>query len=119
MKTIKEISDELSVSAYTIRFYEKEGLLNIPRNDRGIRDFDQHSIEVLKALLHYRNAGVALGDIKKMFANYDNHEYVQSLLLETKKELELKMAEMQATMKFLDYKIGLKCELLGMKGSVG
>ncbi|MHC5249286.1 MerR family transcriptional regulator [Enterococcus sp. LJL120] len=105
--TIGEIAEELNISTYSIRFYEKEGLLDVPRSSRGIREFDEQSITSLKAILHYRNVGMSLEDIKKIFVNFENHELSIQLLKETKTELDQKIAELEATREYLIYKIGL------------
>nr|MDK7246183.1 MerR family transcriptional regulator [Staphylococcus lugdunensis] len=54
MKTIKEVSNETGLSPHTIRFYEKEGLINIPRNKQGIRIFNEITMDTLMAIAHYR-----------------------------------------------------------------
>lgn len=42
--TIKEVSEKYELSADTIRYYERIGLLPpIPRQANGIRDFDEAS----------------------------------------------------------------------------
>lgn len=54
MTTIKEVSAITGLSAYAIRFYERKGLVQVPRNANGIRDFDQASITKIQAIAHYR-----------------------------------------------------------------
>ena len=40
--TIAEVSKKYELTADTIRYYEKEGLIpRVPRNKSGIRDFDE------------------------------------------------------------------------------
>ena len=42
--TIAEVSKKYELTADTIRYYEKEGLIpKVPRNKNGIRDFDENS----------------------------------------------------------------------------
>ena len=42
--TIKEVSEKYNISADTIRYYERIGLISpVPRKPNGIRDFDQES----------------------------------------------------------------------------
>ena len=39
--TIKEVSEKYDLSADTIRYYERIGLIpHVPRKENGIRDFD-------------------------------------------------------------------------------
>lgn len=43
--TIAEVSKKLELSADTLRYYERIGLIPpVPRNKSGIRDYDENSI---------------------------------------------------------------------------
>lgn len=112
MVSIKEVSEQFGISPYTIRFYEKEGLFTVPRNDKGIRDFDEESLETIKAIVHYRNVGMSLDDIRQIKENFHDHELSLKLLKETKKELDEKIAELETTREYLIYKIGLHQSLV-------
>lgn len=93
------------LSSYTIRFYEKEGLVSIPRDINGIRIFDEKSLDRLKAIAHYRNVGMSLDSIRQIMAEFSNHELSTKLLETTKKELDLKIAELQETQSYLEEKL--------------
>lgn len=41
MVTIATVAGRTGISAYNLRFYEKEGLISVPRTKAGIRDFDE------------------------------------------------------------------------------
>lgn len=113
MATIKDISEQLGLSAHAIRFYEKEGMVDIPRNPRGIREFDEVSIDKLKAISHYRRVGMSLEDIRRILAEFQNHNYALSiqLLEKTKLELEEKIANLQETYGYLVEKIAIHKQL--------
>ena len=40
MVTIATVAGRTGISAYNLRFYEKEGLISVPRTKAGIRDFE-------------------------------------------------------------------------------
>lgn len=105
MSTIKEISELLGISAPTIRFYEKEGMVEIPRNERGIRQFDERSIDRLKAIVHYRRVGMPLEDIQKILAEFHNLALSSDLLKKTQVQLEAQIAVLQETHAYLVKKI--------------
>ena len=43
-RRISEVSKKYNITADTIRYYEKEGLIPaVPRDKNGIRDFDENS----------------------------------------------------------------------------
>ena len=111
MSTIKEISELLGISAPTIRFYEKEGMVEIPRNERGIRQFDERSIDRLKAIVHYRRVGMPLEDIQKILAEFHNHALSSDLLKKTQAQLEAQIAALQETHAYLVKKIEIHQQL--------
>ncbi|HFI0934331.1 TPA: MerR family transcriptional regulator [Streptococcus suis] len=98
MSTIKEISELLGISAPTIRFYEKEGMVEIPRNERGIRQFDERSIDRLKAIVHYRRVGMPLEDIQKILAEFHNHALSSDLLKKTQASWRIRSRPCRRTM---------------------
>lgn len=59
--TIKEVSEKYDISADTIRYYERIGLLPpIPRKSNGIRDFDEVSCNWIEFVKCMRSAGIQL-----------------------------------------------------------
>ncbi|MBL1227509.1 MerR family transcriptional regulator [Enterococcus sp. BWR-S5] len=111
MITIKEVSEKFGITTHTIRFYEKEKLVAIPRNERGIRDFDERSITRVKTILHYRNVGMSLEDIRRVLAHSNDHNFSLSVLAKTKEELDRKIMELEETRSYLDRKIAIHQEL--------
>ena len=105
MVSIAEVSQKFNISPYTLRFYEKEGLVEVPRNESGIRDYDEYSQRIIGSIMHYRRAGVSLAQIKEIFATLHNDAYHLQILRERKNVLEREIVEMQRTLAFLNYKI--------------
>lgn len=105
MKTIKDVSRELGISDYAIRFYERKGLLEIPRNNQGVRVFDRETENILAAIIHYRNVDMSINDIKKIFEDFNNHSVSTELLKEKKKDLDIKISELEKTREYLEKKI--------------
>lgn len=50
MKT-NELEKEIGLSKYTIRYYEKEGLIQPKREENGYRDYDDETVQKLKIIL--------------------------------------------------------------------
>ncbi|MBP1045561.1 MerR family transcriptional regulator [Enterococcus sp. BWM-S5] len=111
MITIKEVSEKFGITTHTIRFYEKEKLVAIPRNERGFRDFDEHSITRVKTILHYRNVGMSLEDIRQVLAHSNDHNFSLQVLARTKEELDRKIMELEETRSYLHRKIAIHQEL--------
>lgn len=63
--TIKEVSERFSISPYTLRYYEKEGLLSaIHRTDSGIRIYTDADLEWLHLICCMRATGMSISYIK-------------------------------------------------------
>lgn len=64
--TISEVSKKYNLTADTIRYYEKEGLIpRVPRNKNGIRDFDENTCSWIEFIKCMRNAGLEIGTLKQ------------------------------------------------------
>ena len=59
--TIAEVSRQYDISADTLRYYERIGLIPpVPRNKGGIRDYDQESCGWIELMKCMRSAGVQI-----------------------------------------------------------
>ncbi|SRR5579883_2925301 len=62
--TIQEVAALTGISAYTIRFYEKTGVLpRIKRLPNGMREFAETDVSYLRFLLQLKQTGMSLEDI--------------------------------------------------------
>ena len=58
---IAEASKRYGISADTLRYYERVGLLrHVPRNESGIRDYDEDSCRAIEFVKCMRGAGVSI-----------------------------------------------------------
>lgn len=105
MVKIAQVAAKTNLTAYTLRYYEKEGLIRPPRNENGTRNFDETTLRRLYAIIHYRRAGVSLSQIKEIFNTPNEDAFHLQILREQKIKLEREIAEMQETAGYLDYKI--------------
>ena len=59
--TIKEVSEQYDISADTLRYYERIGLIPpVPRMQSGIRDYDEASCRWVNLMKCFRKAGVQI-----------------------------------------------------------
>lgn len=66
MYTIKEVAKICDLSAFTIRFYDKEGLLPfISRSKNGNREFSETDLELVKLICCLKNTGMPIKEIKR------------------------------------------------------
>lgn len=115
MISIKDAAAQFQLSAHAIRYYEKEGLISIPRNDNGIRQFDDKALSRLKAITYYRNLGLSLKQIKELMADFHNHEKSLAVLKDNLDDLENKIRELEATKLYVQEKIELHELLLRLE----
>ena len=107
--TISQLAEKLSVSAHTLRFYEKEGLLpSIQRDQSGNRLFSQADAEWLELLMCLKNTGMPLKEIKQFveWLEQGDRSIKQRLALfqAQVEKVEQQIAELQRHLEILKYK---------------
>lgn len=107
---IKQVSELTGVSADTIRYYERIGLIPpVTRNKAGIRDFTEREVEILEFVRYFRKAGLsveALIDyISLLQSGEDNAEARLAILVEQRSVLENRIYELNQALERLNYKI--------------
>lgn len=108
--TVKDVAKILGLSIYTIRFYDKEGLLPfVSRNKSGIREFTESDLALFKMICCLKNAGMQLKDIRKYvdlcMEGPDTIELRRTLLAEHRKEIIKQIASLHENLKIVDFKI--------------
>lgn len=98
---IKSASDLLGISADTIRYYERVGLVPpITRTTTGIRDFKEHDIEALEFIKCFRSAGVSVASLVDYMSLYQKGYGTigerLGILEAEKKKIEERLSQLQA-----------------------
>ena len=66
MYTIREVSQKTGLSAHTLRYYEKEGLIGgVGRTSGGLRQYSDEDLEVLGLICCLKNTGMSLQAISR------------------------------------------------------
>ena len=66
---IGDLARQAGVDVQTVRYYEREGLLEAPaRTAAGYRSYGAHDVERLTFVRHCRSLDMSLADIKRLFA---------------------------------------------------
>ncbi len=107
---IQEVSEKYNLSADTLRYYERVGLIPpVTRTLSGIRDYselDMRRVEFIKCM---RSAGLpieVLIDYVALVQKGDSTiEVRKDILKEQRIQLIARMEEMQKTLEILNYKI--------------
>ena len=119
--TIAEVSRRYDISADTLRYYERVGLLpNISRTAGGIRNYsedDCHWVEYIKCM---RSAGVSVETLVEYVSLFHQGPSTiqarKNLLLEQREQIAARINELNAVLTRLDWKLDgyeermLKCE---------
>ena len=108
--TIKEVSEKYDISADTLRYYERIGMIpEVTRNANGIRNYQKSDLGWVELAICMRSAGLpveALIEYVKLFQNGDSTFAARlQLLQEQREKLEEQKAQLQTAMDKLDYKI--------------
>lgn len=63
--TIGQVAEKLGISTYTLRYYDKEGLLpDIKRTASGVRIFEESDLHFLTVIFCLKHTGMSLEDIR-------------------------------------------------------
>lgn len=71
---IKELCEKTGLTAYAIRFYEREGFLNfrhLRRDANNYRNYSDEAIERLKLIKKFQSVGYSLAELKGIFEVHD------------------------------------------------
>ena len=108
--TIAEVSRKYEMTADTLRYYERIGLLPpVPRNKSGIRDYDADSCRWIELMKCMRAAGVQIEALIEYVALFQQGNSTidarKNLLIEQRDQIVARMADMQASLNRLNDKI--------------
>ena len=109
---IAEVSEKYDLSADTLRYYERVGLIpRVHRNQSGIRDYTEEDFGWVEFIKCMRSAGLPIEVLIEYVALFRQGDATiearKELLVEQRRQLIARMEEMQKTLKRLDHKIEL------------
>lgn len=110
MFTIQQVADKTGLSAHTLRYYEKCGLIDtVDRDNNGYRIYHEHDLGRIQMLCCLRRTGMSIADMQT-FASLmraGDHTFKQrQIVLENHREqVEVQIDELQDMLKIIDHKI--------------
>ena len=109
--TIKEVSEKYNISADTLRYYERVGMIPaVRRNPNGIRNYGEEECGWIEMAICMRNAGLTIDTMIKYVQLYQQGDATikarLELLIEQKAKLMEQQEKIAQTLQVLDYKIG-------------
>lgn len=111
MSTIKDLAKALNIQSSTIRYYEKNGLIDFKRDENGYRTYDKKDLQRLKLILimKYSNYSIQeISDVMKMNSvdTEDCKDLATQVILNKREEIKRKIATYTKILELADYLLG-------------
>lgn len=107
--TIKEVSEKYNISQDTLRYYEKEGLINPVPRVSGIRNYGKAEIDNIEFIICMRNAGLPVNVLKEYInlirQGDKTAEKRRELLIEQREIVKKRLEDLNKAYERLNYKI--------------
>lgn len=105
--TVGKLAELAEVSANAVRFYEREGLMQVPPKTRsGYRLYDQDAVQRLRFIKQAQHCGFTLSEIQALLRLRDQPSAccneVRTKVVEKKLALEARIRDMKTISKALD-----------------
>ncbi len=117
MYSIQEVSKKTGLSAHTLRYYEKEGLITgVERTPGGFRQYTDEDLEELGLICCLKNTGMSLQEIAQFVELTHQGEFTLKqrveLLREHRENMIKRMEEMQRYLDKVTWKVNFFSEKL-------
>jgi DNA-binding transcriptional MerR regulator len=108
--TISEVSEKYEISAETLRYYERVGVIPpVNRNENGIRDYTEIDCNWVQFIKCMRNAGLSIESLIEYTTLFQKgsstHDARKQILIEQRDELVTRISDMQTALDRLNKKI--------------
>lgn len=107
--TIAEVAQQTGVSAHALRYYDRIGLLDVPRDPAGRRVYDPASVGRIVFISLLRAAGMPIGDLQTYFGlvrEGDGNEAARLAVLEGHRaHIVRSLDELRSALELIDLKI--------------
>ncbi|MER6305327.1 MerR family transcriptional regulator [Streptomyces sp. NPDC001657] len=110
--TISEVSEHTGLSAHTLRWYERIGLMpHVSRTHTGQRRFSNRDLDWLSLVTKLRLTGMPVADMVRYAELVRQGESTfaerEQLLTAHREDVRQRITELQSTLDVLDYKIDI------------
>ena len=108
--TIAEVSKKVNLSADTLRYYERIGLIpEVNRTESGIRNYTEKDLGHLEFIICFRNADVSIETLIEYMRLYKQGDSTlearKQLLISQREIMQKRLDEIQETFERLNFKI--------------
>ncbi|MHC1749323.1 MAG: MerR family transcriptional regulator [Cellulosilyticaceae bacterium] len=108
--TISKVAEKVGLTAYTLRYYEKEGLIpDVKKNDNGIRIYREEDVFWIELIKCLKDTGMPISEIHRIvelsLEGEDTIPQRKEILQQHKNKLENQMEHLKMSMKKIDKKL--------------
>ena len=107
--TIAEVADRLGVTAHTLRYYERIGLVTVPRDASGHRLYGQDEIGRIVFITRLRLTAMPIRDIQAYFRlvaeGPGNEDQRLALLERHRDEVKARLVDLESALGVIEFKI--------------
>ncbi|KHL96297.1 MerR family transcriptional regulator [Paenibacillus sp. IHB B 3415] len=119
MMKIQELADRMGLTIHTIRFYEKEGLLDerhVRRESNNYRNYSEEAVQRLKLVKKFQSIGCSLAELKEALQDHDSNANTNQQIIDwirsKKKEIERKKEEYDQMLNTLNWMLEYRTLLM-------
>ncbi|WP_163512539.1 MerR family transcriptional regulator [Fodinicola acaciae] len=107
--TVGQTAELLGLSAHTLRYYERIGLVDVERSGSGQRRYDREALARVVFITRLRLSGMSINDIGEYIRLVEQgtgtEEQRLELLYRHRAKVQRQLDELRFTMAVIDYKI--------------
>lgn len=113
--TIAEVAEQTGLTAHTLRYYERAGLLDPPERDwNGHRRYSERDVGMLRLLTRLRATGMTIAEMRR-YAELcrigpETFEERRGLLEEHRRQVLDRIAELRGDLALIEQKISVYAE---------
>nr|WP_281386552.1 MerR family transcriptional regulator [Jiangella mangrovi] len=108
-ETISEVAERTGVTAHTLRYYERIGLLDVPRDSAGRRHYTPDDVDRVVFITRLRQLDMPIRDIQRYFelvaAGPGTEPDRLALLVEHRETVRVRMEALRIALDVVDFKI--------------
>ena len=97
---INEVVQQVPLTRRAVKFYEEKGLLHVPKDSNGYRNYTEEHVRILQEICAYRKLGIGLEDIRNLLLSNDT-ELLKQIYEQKRSELDASRKELEALEEFL------------------
>ena len=122
--TIAEAAEQTGLTADTLRYYERDGLMlrPVPRSGSGHRQYAERDVAWIRLITKLRSTGMPIRDVRRyadlVRGGAGNEQERLDLLRAHRQQVLAQLAEVQEHLGAIDRKIGIYVDKLESQGIV-